>query len=51
VFDEGKALIGVVSLVAPTGSLRPRPPVKVVTAMTRCAHAIEVEQRRGSPGA
>ena len=51
VFDEGKALIGAVSLVAPTGSLRPRPSVKVVTAMTRCAKAIEAEHRRGSPAA
>lgn len=46
VMDERGSLIAVVSIVAPASFLQPEPSAAMIAALTRCVHAIEVDQLR-----
>ncbi len=48
VCDEGGGLVGIVSIVAPSSVLRPRPAPHLVDALRRCTQAIEADYRMGS---
>lgn len=45
-FDEHRSLLGVVSIVAPTSSLQPEPPKKMLAALQRCVRLIEADHMR-----
>lgn len=50
ILDDTQALLAVVSIVAPSSVLRPRPPEAMVRALERCARAIEFDYVQGTIG-